>query len=138
MIDVLADTNAIVWYLFDSGRLSTPAKTALATAASNGRILISAITLVELDYLAGRKSFPYAGALGHLVALLDDPAMPLEILPLTFGVAKVLGKVVRDEVPDMPDRIIGATAVAHQLPLVTADAKLLSSASLGALVPVIW
>ena len=46
--------------------------------------------------------------------------------------------VPRDEVPDMPDRIIAATAVAYKLPLVSQDTEIRASASLKALVPVIW
>ncbi len=38
----------------------------------------------------------------------------------------------------MPDRIVAATAVAHKLPLVSADSDLRSSTSLKALVSVIW
>ena len=138
MSDVLADTHAIVWFLFDPARLSHPADAALTVASRTGRIFISAITLVEVNYLSGKRSFPYAGVLPRLVSLVSDPLDPLEILPLTLEVVLAMDGVPRDEVPDTPDRIIAATAVAHKLPLVSADSDIRGSASLHALVSVVW
>jgi predicted nucleic acid-binding protein len=46
--------------------------------------------------------------------------------------------VPRVEVPDIPDRIIAATAVAHKLPFVSQDSALRASTTLRALVSVIW
>ena len=57
--DVLADTHSIVWFLFDPSRLSPAADAALTTAAQSGKVYISAITLVEVNYLSGKKTFPY-------------------------------------------------------------------------------
>jgi PIN domain nuclease of toxin-antitoxin system len=138
MSDVLADTHSIVWSLYDPGRLSSAAFTALTTASRSGRILVSTITLVELTYLAGRRTFPYVGVLPRLYALLADPAEPLDALPLTLAVAQALDRVPRAEGPDMPDRIIAATAVAHNLPLVSADSDIQNSATLASLTRVVW
>ncbi len=138
MTDLLADTHALVWMLFDSGRLSAAATAALSAASTSGRIYISAISLVELAYLAEKKSFPYSGVLPRLVPLLTDPVEALKVLPVTLEIAQAMHHVPRAEIPDMPDRIIAATAVAHKIPLVSADADILGSASLKALVSVIW
>ena len=67
MSDVLADTHALVWSLFDPGRLSPAALSALTAASLSGRIFISAITLVEVNYLSGKKTFPYSGVLPRLL-----------------------------------------------------------------------
>lgn len=138
MSDVLADTHCIVWFLFDTPRLSPAADAALTAAMQSGKLYISAITLVELNYLAGKASFPYPAVLPHLLTLVADPAEPVDVLPVTLDVAQALDNVPRAEVPDMPDRIIAATAVAHKLPLVSADADIQSSPALNALVSVIW
>jgi predicted nucleic acid-binding protein len=74
----------------------------------------------------------------RLIALIEDPNEPIEVLPLTVSVAQALDLVPRAEVPDMPDRIIAATAVAHQLPRVSADSDIQGSVSLWASVSVIW
>ncbi len=138
MNDVVADTHAIVWYLFDPGRLSLAADTALTAAAQSARIFVSTITLVEVNYLTGKKTFPYTGALPRLYSLLADPAQSLKALPVDLAVAQALDQVPRAEVPDMPDRIVAATAVAHHLPLVSVDSDIQGSASLKALIQVIW
>jgi PIN domain nuclease of toxin-antitoxin system len=138
MSDVLADTHSIVWFLFDTARLSPAADEALTAAAQSGKLYISAITLVEVNYLSSKKTFPYSGVFPRLIALANDPNEPLEVLPLTLEIAQALDLVPRTEVPDMPDRIIAATAVAYKLPLVSQDSEIRASASLKALVPVIW
>jgi len=138
MNDVLADTHSVVWFLFDTARLSPSADAALSLAAQSGKLYISAITLVEVDYLSNKKSFPYAGVFPRLIALATDPTEPLEVLPLTLEVAQTMDQVPRAEVPDMPDRIVAATAVAHKIALVSKDSAIRNSASLKLLVPVIW
>jgi PIN domain nuclease of toxin-antitoxin system len=110
----------------------------LTTASQSGKLFISAITLVEVNYLSSKKTFPYSGVFPRLISLATDPNEPLEVLPLTLEVAQVMDQVPRSEVPDMPDRIVAATAVAHKLPFVSADSDIQRSASLKALIQLIW
>lgn len=138
MNDALADTQSIIWFLFDPPRLSPAADAALTAATQSGTLFIPTITLVEVSYLEGKKSFPYSGVLSRLFAVLADPTEPIEALPLTVPVAQAMALVPRAEVPDMPDRIVAATAVAHRIRVVSSDADIRGSASLKALVPVIW
>lgn len=62
-----------------------------------------------------------------LLQALQDPESVVELVPLDFGVANALADVPRDQVPDMPDRIIAATAVHLGLPLVSRDRKIRAS-----------
>jgi hypothetical protein len=55
----------------------------------------------------------------RLIVLATDPNERLEVLPHTLEIAQAMDLDPRAEVPDMPDRIIAATAVAHKLPLVS-------------------
>ena len=121
MTAVLADTHAALWYLQAAPQLSRPADAAMAEAVESGSgLLVSAISLVEAVYLTekGRLS---AAAWQQLTAVLADPAIPLTVLPVDQQVALALRHVPREQVPDMPDRIITATALAYRLPLVTRD-----------------
>lgn len=138
MSDVLADTPDLVWSRFDPDRLSRPALSALTKASQVGRIFISTVTLVELNYLANRPTFPYPDAFPQVLSLVANPDEPLQTLPLSLGVVQTLDRVPRGEVPDMPDRIIAATAVCYRLPLVSSDEAVRTSAGLNAHVSVIW
>ena len=133
-----ADTHSLVWYFFDPKQLSVDATAALTAADQAGELYFSTISLVELDYLDGRPSFPYPGALGQVLSLLARPATPLKPLPLSVDVTRALAHAPKAETPDMPDRIIAATAAAHRLPLVSADRKIRGSASLARHIRVIW
>ena len=138
MSDILADSHSIVWFLFDAARLSAKADAALTAAGASGKIYISAITLIEVNYLSTKKSFPYSGVFPRLMALATDRNERLEVLPVGLEIAQAMDLVPRSEVPDMPDRIIAASAVVHKLPLVSQDSEIGASAALRALVPVIW
>lgn len=48
----------------------------------------------------------------------------MSLVPLSLGVAHTLSKISAKDVPDMPDRIIAATAMHLGLPLVTRDRKI--------------
>ena len=51
----------------------------------------------------------------------------LRIADLTLAVALAVGRVLRDEVPDMPDRIIAATALHFDVPIISRDGKIKAS-----------
>src|ERR1700731_2059523 len=123
MSDALADTHTIVWYLSDLSRLSAPALAALNAAENTGQLLVSTITFVELTYLVEKGKVAQV-VLAELWTAVSDPAEPFDAVPLSLDVARVLAQIPRAVVPDMPDRIIAATALAHRLPLVTADVKI--------------
>ena len=62
-----------------------------------------------------------------LASALGDPKKNLVIYPLNALVTRAVSRIPRDEVPDLPDRVIAATAFALGLPLVTRDAKIRAS-----------
>lgn len=52
---------------------------------------------------------------------LDDQHSVLVLVPLDRSVVDMVSQIPRSQVPDMPDRIIAATALAHGVPLITRD-----------------
>lgn len=133
MPSVVADTHALVWYASDRSRLSAPAAQRMDEAVAAGlAVVVSAITLVELVYLAEKGRLPHE-ALVRLDGLLDDPHSPVAVAPVDRGVARVVERIARSQVPDMPDRIIAATALHLGLPLVSRDRRIQASG-----IDVVW
>lgn len=128
MITAIADTHAVIWYLANDTHLSINARTAFEeTVEKHNQVAISAITLVEIVYLVEKGRIP-AGRFTQLMTALDDPDSVLVEVALTPAIARTLSRVDRDEVPDMPDRIIAATALYLNLPIISRDAKITLSA----------
>ena len=134
MDETVTDTNALIWHLTASPRL-TPAARARFERADRGesRIYIPIICLVELIYLSERGRIPTA-MLANALALIKTPGASYALADLNAIVLQNLPNVPRDAVPDMPDRIITATAFAFGLPLMTSDGAIQKSG----VVPIVW
>lgn len=133
MLKAVADTHALIWYLENDARLSQRAGDFIDLATLTGdQVGVSSVSMVEMVYLS-EKGRITAGALTDLIAILQQPNATFVELPLDRAVALALPAVPRDQVPDMPDRIIAATAARLQLPLISRDGKIQLS-----VVPTIW
>jgi PIN domain nuclease of toxin-antitoxin system len=127
MVRGIADTHTVIWYVTPDERLSERAKTFIDVATSRGvKIGISSITLVEIVYLIEKGKIP-AESLTKLVRVLNDPLGAFIEIPLNLSIARTLTQVSAAQVPDMPDRIIAATAVNYRVPLISRDAKIQAS-----------
>jgi PIN domain nuclease of toxin-antitoxin system len=120
MTSVLANTQAVVWYLFDRSKLARPALEALSAAERTGRLFVSAITLVEVRLAVEAGTLPQ-GVWDGLRQAVADPKRPLTALPVDASVADALDRAERVGHLDLPARVIAATAVAHELRLVSGN-----------------
>jgi PIN domain nuclease of toxin-antitoxin system len=128
MNGVAADNHASIWFLNGSVSLSAAAGAAMAGAVqSGGAIVIASITLVEVAYLIEKARID-ATTFDQITQAPANPASGFVLAPLDMPVAEALRLVPRDDVPDMPDRIIAATALHLGLPLVSRDRKIQASA----------
>jgi PIN domain nuclease of toxin-antitoxin system len=123
-MSAVLDTHTVLWYLENSKELSAVARTTIEDAVRDARdVHVSAISLVETVYLVERRRLSVS-ALERLRSALTDPNSGLFIAPVDGDVADALPSIPRDVVPDMPDRIIAATARYLGLPLITRDRRL--------------
>lgn len=123
MAAVLLDTHAVIWLLNADKRLSPSAlQTINATGQRGLQVAISAISLVETAYLEEKGRVP-EGTLTGILSLLDAPDALIEEIPVSRQIIAALLTIARDEVPDMPDRVIAATALWLGIPLISRDSK---------------
>lgn len=128
MSAVVADTHAVIWLLFSPHRLSPDAMAALRGAVIGGDLIyVASISLVEIAYLVEKGRLPRE-VLDHLVSELLRPDSGLSVVSLDLPIALALQGIARSEVPDMPDRVIAATANYLGVALVTQDQRIRSSA----------
>ncbi|NEQ19083.1 MAG: type II toxin-antitoxin system VapC family toxin [Microcoleus sp. SIO2G3] len=124
MISVVADTHTLIWYIFELERLSETALTALEEAVNAGNpIYLSAISIVEISYLVEKGRLAQE-VLIRVFNALDDPNVGIVLAPLDRSISATVRQIDRITVPDMRDRIIAATALSLNLPLVTCDLKI--------------
>lgn len=124
---VAVDTHAAIWYLTLDLRLSDRATSVLDGASAAGDpIHVPTICLVELTYLVEKGRVPVSSR-DQLTRAIDAPNSPFQLAPLDRSVINVIEFISRDAVPDLPDRVITATALALRVPLVTCDEKIRAS-----------
>lgn len=134
MSALVADTHAVIWYFFSSPRLSPAARAAMENAVRDGDpVFVATVSLVEIAYLIEKGRIP-AATFDRLARELADPESRFVPFPLDSLVASALRVVPRALIPDMPDRIITATALHLNCPLISADQRIRSSG----VVPAVW
>jgi PIN domain nuclease of toxin-antitoxin system len=93
-------------------------------AQSEDGIALAAISLWELAMLVGRGRIQAYGTVDASVRLLTEGVI---IRPITAEIAALAAQFPSDYPRDPADRLIGATAKAEGIPLVTSDEKLRAS-----------
>jgi PIN domain nuclease of toxin-antitoxin system len=118
---ILLDTHVLFWAADDSKFLSRPAASAIRRARQQGGIAISTITIWELASLLARGRIRRYGTLASSLDLLLEG---VTVLPITREIATLAAQFPRDYSGDPADRIIGGTARAESLTLITHDERI--------------
>lgn len=125
-MNLVLDTHAVIWYLLDDPQLPTAVGRLIDEAAETGdSVFVSAISLVEIVYLAERGRIAQE-SYDRLARELNDDTSAFILAAVDAEVVQQMRNVRRSAVPDMPDRIIAATALHLGSPLVTRDRRLQS------------
>jgi PIN domain nuclease of toxin-antitoxin system len=87
MIVAIADTHAVIWYLFSDPRLGKAASAFIDEVIANGNhIGVSAITIAEMVYLVEKARIPQ-NSVYDLHAAASDPKAVLKYVPLDENIA---------------------------------------------------
>ena len=123
---ILLDTHVLVWAAIDPKRLSRAALSAMRRARNADGLAIAAISLWELASLFTRRRIESYGTVeGSVRQVLQSAGVSIK--ELTPEIA-VLATQFPDDYPrDPADRLIGATALANSMALVTQDAQIRQS-----------
>ena len=123
--ELLIDTHTLFWYLCEPSLLSEVAVSAMRKIINQGLPLsVASISLVEIYYLLEKNRLPEEFLIRIDVAKNEGF---IQIVSLDDRVAKSVCLIERKTVPDMPDRIIAATALCFNIPLVTKDQRILKT-----------
>ncbi|MEA3344642.1 MAG: PIN domain-containing protein [Chloroflexota bacterium] len=120
-MNYVTDTHALVWHLTEAPRLSPICQTIFGAADEGENVIwIPSVALVEIVYLVEKRRLPKA-LIEQVLALVDPPTSNYPVAPLDTPVVRALESIDCNTVPDMPNRIIAATAWRLRLPLLSKD-----------------
>lgn len=115
---ILLDTHALIWLVNDPAQLSREAAEAIHKSDRNGGLAISAITLWELAWLASHGRLDVLGTVDAFVRRISSRTA---IRPITAEIAVLASQFPATYPGDPCDRLIGATALAEGVALITKD-----------------
>jgi len=125
----VTDTHSLVWYFSDSPRLSAGAFKAFENTVENGSIIVPTVVLAEIMYIAkkGRIEMTFSETVEKIEEMEN-----FEIVPLDMDILNIADKIEYEL--EMHDRLITATAIFFNVPIITKDQMIKDSG----LCEVIW
>ena len=97
-----------------------------AAVASGDHFGISSISLAEIVYLIEKSRLP-SNAIEDLLSAIAEPRSVLQQIAVDGQVVLKMQTATRREVPDLPGRLIAATADLYDVPLLSGDARIFSA-----------
>lgn len=129
---ILLDTHVVLWLGLEQNRLSKKALDAIDEARQNRKgMAISDATLMEIAQLSHRKRIEFPAG---LESFLVEVERRFVVLPITGKIAMQAFELPASFPKDPVDRVMAATALIEDIPLLTADGEIRRSRA----VPTIW
>jgi len=122
---LLLDTHIVVWWLSEDerSRLSVSEKETLNEHASRGALAMSAISLWEIQMLVQKKRLKLTMPFERWIREMTQPGV-INVLPLDAAVIIEVNQLPKSFHGDPADRIIAATAIAHEMKIMSHDRKM--------------
>jgi PIN domain nuclease of toxin-antitoxin system len=122
---LMLDTHTLIWWVNGSSQLSADCKQSLGTTLGvPNSVLVSSISVWEIALLVRKGRLRLGASLDDWLGRLDR--MPvLRFVPVDNLIARLSVELPGDFHPDPADRMIVATAMAHDVCLLTSDARIL-------------
>jgi PIN domain nuclease of toxin-antitoxin system len=123
---ILLDTHVVVWAAMEPKRLSRAAESAVRRAHASDGLAIASISLWEIASLFARGRIQTYGTIeASLRQVLETVGVVVK--PITQEIAVLAAQFPDSYSRDPADRLIGATARAEGLVLITQDERIRSS-----------
>jgi len=123
---IFLDTHVLVWPATDQDRLSRPAASAIRRARASDGLAIADIVIWEVAFLFARGILRTHATVEATVEKLITHTGVI-VRSINSEVAAIAAQFPDDYPKDPIDRLIGATALAEGLPLVTRDERIRKS-----------
>ena len=120
---ILLDTHALIWWRDDSGKLSKNALAAVDKEAKNGTVSISAFSFWEIALLVEHHRLTLPSDLQTWMAAIEA-INGMKFIPVDHQIAVASVQLPVGLHKDPADRILVATAMLLNIPIVTADQKM--------------
>ena len=118
---ILLDSHVLIWAVSDLKRLSATAASAIRRARRGGGLAVSAISTYEVAWqMANGRVQGYGTVEASLLRFLEG----VTVRPVTPEIAALAAQFPSDYPSDPSDRLIGATARAEGMTLVTRDERI--------------
>jgi len=121
---ILLDSHVLIWAVADPKRLSKPAASAIRRARRGDGLAVSAISAYEVAWqIASGRIQGYGTVESSVLQFLEG----VTVRPITPEIAALATQFPNDYPHDPADRLIGATARAEGITLITRDERIRSS-----------
>ncbi|WP_419663515.1 putative ribonuclease VapC22 [Desulfosarcina variabilis str. Montpellier] len=122
---ILLDTHAWIWFLSDPGLISQKAIELVEKAVHNNAVYISSISIWEIALLVAKKRLILKIEISEWISKAERLRF-FQFLPVDNSIALKSVNLPQPLHSDPADRIIIASALALDVPLITRDEKILN------------